>query len=179
MQVRPPTMQPHRRPKAAKPSRQSWPRSLRYYYYRLLRMEGSAEAIARGLAAGVFSSMFPLFGLQTALGVAIAILVRGNKLMAAAGTWVSNPITDLPIFLLNFAIGQWLLGAHHLTLDFAVLRDWQALRAIGSELLIIWFAGCLVVGCVSAIASYFLSLRLVRRWRMRQIRRRSSIDALT
>lgn len=154
-----------------RPSRRTWRRSLRYYYYRLLRMEGSAEAIARGFAAGVFSGMFPLFGLQTAIGVAIAILVRGNKLMAAAGTWVSNPITDLPIFLLNFKVGQWLLGANHLTLNFATLRNFEALAAIGSELLIIWFIGCLVVGCLSAIASYFFSLRLVRRWRMQQLRR--------
>lgn len=170
MQARPPTVRFHRR------SHRSWLRSLRYYYYRLIRMEGSAEAIARGFAAGVFSGMFPLFGLQTAIGIAIAILVRGNKIMAAAGTWVSNPITDLPIFLLNFKVGQWLLGANHLTLNFAILRNFEALAAIGSELLIIWFTGCLVVGCISAIASYFLSLRLIRRWRLQQLRRRANVD---
>jgi len=138
-------------------------------------MEGSAEAIARGFAAGVFSGMFPLLGLQTAIGIAIAILVRGNKIMAAAGTWISNPITDLPIFLLNFKVGQWLLGANHLTLNLAILRNFEALATIGTELLIIWFTGCLVVGGLSAIASYFLSFNLVRRWRMRQIRRRSGV----
>lgn len=134
-------------------------------------MEGSAEAIARGFAAGVFSGMFPLFGLQTAIGIAIALLVRGNKLMAAAGTWISNPITDVPIFLLNFKVGQWLLGANHLTLNLATLRNFEALAAIGSELLIIWFTGCLVMGCASALTSYFFSLRLIRRWRMRQVSR--------
>lgn len=161
---------PRRRPKAAKPFRQPWQRPLRYYYYRLMRMEGSAEALARGLAVGVFAGLFPLFGLQTIVGIALAVLVRGNKIMAAAGTWISNPITNLPIFFFNFKVGKWIFDANHLSIDFAALHNWETLSAIGIELIVVWLAGCFVVGCISALISYFLGLRLVRRWRMRQVR---------
>lgn len=157
-------------PRSRRPLQQ-WARRLRYFYYRFVRMEGSVESIARGFAAGVFSGMFPLFGIQTLIGVAIAVLVRGNKLTAAAGTWVSNPITDIPIFFFNFKVGQWLLKAQHLSLDFTNLRSFNDFLMIGADLIAVWFTGCLIVGCFASIASYFLSLRFVRQIRQR---RRSS-----
>ncbi|MBD2093194.1 DUF2062 domain-containing protein [Microcoleus sp. FACHB-1515] len=165
MQVRPPTVTPRRR------SRRSWQRQFRYFYYRLMRLEGSTEAIARGFAVGVFAGLFPLFGLQTIIGIALAILVRGNKIMAAAGTWISNPITNLPIFFFNFKVGSWLFDANHLSIDFTTLHNWETLSTIGIELIAVWLAGCLLVASISAIISYFLSLRLVHRWRMRRVRR--------
>ena len=48
---------------------------------------------------------FPFFGLQTLLGMALASLVRGNHLLAAAGTWISNPFTYLPLYWFNYNLG--------------------------------------------------------------------------
>jgi hypothetical protein len=59
----------------------------------LLQQEGSHGQRARGLAAGIFCGCFPFFGLQTLLGVALASVLRGNHLLAAAGTWISNALT--------------------------------------------------------------------------------------
>ena len=64
----------------------------------LWAQEGSHGQRARGLAAGIFCGCFPFFGLQTLLGVALASVVRGNHLLAAAGTWVSNPFTYVPLY---------------------------------------------------------------------------------
>ena len=55
--------------------------------------EGSPACRARGLAAGVFCGCFPFFGLQMILSVGVAAMIRGNPLLAAAGTLVSNPLT--------------------------------------------------------------------------------------
>lgn len=76
----------------------------------LWRQEGSPGQRTRGLAAGVFIGCFPFFGLQTVLGIALASLVRGNHLLAAAGTWISNPFTSLPLYYLNYHVGSVLLG---------------------------------------------------------------------
>lgn len=76
----------------------------------LWRQEGSPGQRARGLAAGVFMGCFPFFGLQMLLSVALASLVRGNHLLAAAGTWVSNPFTYVPLYWLNYQLGCLLLG---------------------------------------------------------------------
>jgi len=76
----------------------------------LWRQEGSPGHRARGLAAGVFTGCLPFFGLQIVLGVALAAAIRGNRILAAAGTWISNPLTTLPICWLNYQLGVLLIG---------------------------------------------------------------------
>ena len=76
----------------------------------LLLQEGSPGQRSRGLAAGVFAGCFPFFGFQTLLGVALASLLRGNRILAAASTWISNPFTYVPLYWFNYTIGRRLLG---------------------------------------------------------------------
>lgn len=76
----------------------------------LWNQEGSPAEQARGLSAGVFCGCFPFFGLQIVLSVGLASLLRGNQLLAAAGTLVSNPLTYLPLYWFNYRVGCWLLG---------------------------------------------------------------------
>ena len=73
------------------------------------QQEGSPGQRARGLAAGIFCGCFPFFGLQTLLGIALASVVRGNHLLAAAGTWISNPFTYVPLYWFNYQVGDALL----------------------------------------------------------------------
>lgn len=75
----------------------------------LWAQEGSAGQRARGLAVGVLFGCFPFFGLQIVISVAISGLVRGNHLLAAAGTLVSNPLTYVPLYWFNYIVGNWLL----------------------------------------------------------------------
>lgn len=144
-----------------------WRRRLRYYYWRLVRLRGTPESIARGLAVGVFAGMFPLFGLQLFLTIALATLVRGHKFMAVAGTWVSNPLTYVPIYGFNLKVGQWLLGRDNLLLSEQIWQSPQELMHLKGELLASMFVGSLTMGVVCAVVSYFICL-----WRIRQIRRR-------
>jgi uncharacterized protein (DUF2062 family) len=134
-------------------------------------MRGKPEYLARGLAAGVFAGCFPFFGLQILLGVAISILIQGHKLLAVAGTWVSNPFTYIPIFLFNYHVGQWLLGVEELSINQDSLLSWDTIIELGAEFALTLLLGCFVVGIVSAIISYFVSLGLIRRWRKRQAKR--------
>ena len=76
----------------------------------LWRQEGTPGQRARGLAAGVFCGCYPFFGLQIFLSVGVASVVRGNHLLAAAGTLVSNPLTYVPLYWFNFVVGSRLLG---------------------------------------------------------------------
>ena len=80
-------------------------------------MRSSPGAIARGAAAGAFAGSFPFIGLQTIIGVAIASVLRGSKVIAAASTLISNPLTYVPLFALNFHIGRLLLRlpSYHIT----------------------------------------------------------------
>lgn len=145
-------------------------------------MRGTPEAIARGLAAGVFAGWFPLFGLQTIIGVAIAAIVRGNKIMAAAGTWVSNPFTYVPIYYFNFRIGQSLLSQLSIDTEMPNLEAIQEIVAasgwaafsdflsLGTAFILTLFLGCFVTGIIGAILAYVAGIKLAHIMRRRKSR---------
>ncbi|MFB2923425.1 MULTISPECIES: DUF2062 domain-containing protein [Aerosakkonema] len=150
-----------------------WRRSLHYFYLRFLRLRGSPESIARGLAAGVFAGLFPLIATQMAVAILIAALIRGNKIVAAAATWISNPFTAVPLYTFAFQVGRSLLGSD---LSFASesLDSWHDMMQLGTEFVTDLLVGCFVVASVSAVASYFLGLWLIRRVRTKRKSRQLS-----
>ena len=132
----------------------------------LWHQEGSHGQRARGLAAGLFCGCYPFFGLQMLLSVALASVVRGNHLLAAAGTWVSNPFTSLPLYWFNYQLGCWLIGpgAGWPGLDdLQAGRIWQSGGGLVSRLLL----GSTVVG----VACSVLGGWLYRHWLEREHRR--------
>ncbi|MGD1899748.1 MAG: DUF2062 domain-containing protein [Phormidesmis sp.] len=142
-----------------------WKRLLRYLYIRFLRMQGSPAAIARGLAAGAFAGAFPLLGFQTLIGIAIAALFRGNKVMAAVGTWISNPLTYVPLMALNFHVGQWLLRIPDtivLPTSASGINEWMDL---GMSAMAAMMVGSLLVGTIVSILAYYLGLAIAHRAR--------------
>ena len=138
----------------------------RYLYIRFMRMQGSPEAIARGVSAGVFAGCFPFLGFQTLIGIAIAALVRGNKMMAAVSTWISNPLTYFPIFALNFHIGRLLLGYPKKTVTLpaspAGINEWLKLGMTVTSALLL---GSLVVGAIAGVVGYYIALLVAHRVR--------------
>ena len=71
---------------------------------------GSPLFNAKGLAIGVFSGCFPFFGFQTLIGIFFAKLVKGNIVLAAIGTWISNPFTYVPLYYFNYKVGSIFLN---------------------------------------------------------------------
>jgi uncharacterized protein (DUF2062 family) len=76
---------------------------------RLRGIEATPHAIAAGFATGAAVSLSPLIGLHLVLGVALALLIRGNVLASAIGTLVGNPWTFPVIWLATYHIGALLL----------------------------------------------------------------------
>ena len=143
---------------------------LRQWRGRLLWLwhhEGSHGQRARGLAAGVFTGCYPFFGLQIVLGVALASLVRGNHLLAAAGTWISNPLTSLPLYWFNYQVGSWLMGPGPGFPSLQQVKEqglWDLGLAFSGRLML----GSTLVGVVSAVlfgGGYWLMLKRRRRSR--------------
>jgi uncharacterized protein (DUF2062 family) len=112
--------------------------------------------------------MFPLFGLQTIIGVTIALRIKGNPLMAAAGTWVSNPLTYVPIYAFNYQLGCRLLGRSPINLftDVHSLRAWVE---TGTDVGIALMLGSLVMGLIFGALSDWLALPLIR-WARKKYR---------
>ncbi len=136
------------------------PSRLRRWLSLLWLHEGTPGERARGVAAGVFSGCFPLFGLQTIIGIALARIVRGNSLLAAGGTWISNPITYLPLYWLNYKIGSLIIQKDHpinIRDSFNLQSILNGSWALASKVLL----GSTIVGIIMAsIAGYITFLLL-------------------
>ncbi|MGD1853515.1 MAG: DUF2062 domain-containing protein [Leptolyngbyaceae cyanobacterium] len=152
-------IQPKSRLRLSRRSKRSrFKRLVRYLYIRFIRLRSHPRAIARGAAAGVFAGSYPLFGLQTILGVAIAAAIGGNKIVAAAGTWISNPFTYVPIYAFNYQIGRWILGQSTVTnLTDRSPQEWMNL---GMDITVALMTGSTLVGIILAAVSYYGALRL-------------------
>jgi hypothetical protein len=118
-----------------------------------------------GLAVGVFAGCFLFFGLQTIIGIILAAVFRASKVAAAAGTWISNPLTYVPIFVFNYKVGKFLLGIEKQSIDSFDLQSFSSFMELGFSFAATLLLGCLLVGFFVATLTYFLSLRFLRRLR--------------
>jgi uncharacterized protein (DUF2062 family) len=90
--------------------RGGWRRAGTYVLHRVRRLPDQPHRIGRGVAAGVFVSFTPLFGLHFLSGAACAWLIGGNILAALLATFVGNPVTFPFIAVLAVSLGRQLLG---------------------------------------------------------------------
>ncbi len=128
----------------------------------LWSQEGSPGERARGLAFGVFAGCFPFFGLQTILGIALASLFKGNRVLAVAGTWISNPITYIPLYLFNYEIGCLILGSKTENIVFRELT-WDNIIGNSSILTIRVLIGSFIVGLGASLISGLLVFKYLQR----------------
>ena len=87
-----------------------WPergfrRLFSYLGQRIIRLPGTPSTIAIGVACGVFASFTPFLGLHFVIAAALAVIMRGNVLASAIGTFVGNPWTFIPIWLISYEVG--------------------------------------------------------------------------
>lgn len=84
----------------------------RQAYVRVLRSPGAPGEVAGGMALGLFIAMLPIMGAQMPIAVVCAEIVRRltglklSRIAAAAGVWLTNPVTAVPIYWAVFKIGQ-------------------------------------------------------------------------
>ena len=119
-------------------------------------LKGDAEAMARGVAVGLFIGLTPTVGFQTPLMILGCVLMRGNFVAAFMVSWVSNPFTMGPLYWGFHTVGQGLFRLLPLQPDEA--SAWM-LRGPGDEMLFT-VVGSLLVAVPAALIGYLVSHRL-------------------
>ena len=141
-------------------------RSKRYINYKKIlslfrQQNGSPSFNAKGLAIGVFSGCFPFFGFQTLLGVFFAKLAKGNIVLAAIGTWISNPFTYIPLYYFNYKVGSiFIRNSTNINIDrnLGIHDLWEQGSIFSIKLLL----GSSLVGLLLASISGFFVLLLYK-----------------
>jgi hypothetical protein len=146
---------------------------------KLLAIRDTPEAIAGGIAIGIFFGFTPLWGLKTLLSILCAWLTRSNILAAVlAGTLHDVIIPFMPlIWRFEYDIGFWIMFVpHHLPPHVAPphwrehsWKEWARIFIFGVGRP--WLVGSVVFGGPVAALSYFFSRSVVaRHQRKRRVR---------
>lgn len=140
------------------------------------------RSAAGGIATGLFCGLIP--GPLQMLGAAIgALIFRVNLPLALATTLYTNPLTIVPLYLLAYELGAFVLGATagktvppapdwdwlHPGDSVRLLGDWA--MSLGTPLVL----GVFLLACLLALAGYVLtrlgwSLWLRHEWAQRRRR---------
>ncbi len=147
-------------------------RTSRYLWLKFLRIEASPHNIAIGLAAGVFIGLLPVLPFQTVLAVALAFIVRGNKLAAALGTWVSNPLNWVPFYILFYYVGSLAVPFEVPPLDLQQVEMMQLIEA-GWQLFAVMMLGGLIIATPSSVLSYLIAYKIIVVYRKRKAARKT------
>lgn len=145
---------------AIKPNPWKWvTRWLRAHHLTLMALPDTPHSIALGSAIGMFFGFTPLFGMKTLLSLALAWLLKGNKIAA----FITVTLHDLllpfvpAIFFWQYRMGMWVLygrvperpGFRHVSLgDY---MEWTTFLTVGRPLLV----GSLFLALPAAVVVYF------------------------
>lgn len=170
--------------------RGGWRRAGTYVLHRLRRLPDQPHRIGRGVAAGVFVSFTPIFGLHFLSAAACAWVIGGNILAALLATFVGNPITFPFIALASVSLGRRILGLggdlppHFIFGEFgrASAETWHNIKSIfGPETAhwghladffwqIYWpyVVGGTIIGLFVSALSHYLTVPVIRAYHRRR-----------
>lgn len=153
-------------------------KSIIYFYHTAMRAHGKPREIALGMALGVFAGLLPYAISQTVLALFLAAIFRANKVSAAAGTWISNPFTSLPLYFTGYTMGAYILGEP--LISYAIIKkDFTEVSSLkeafglllgqmGMPILI----GTAILGAILGMISYFITYQAVIAYRIRKNKKR-------
>jgi uncharacterized protein len=143
-------------------------RSVRENLLRLLGMKESASKIALSIAIGMLVGIAVPMGLETIVAVSLSLLFRCNPLLATITTWITNPVTIIPLYYFAYRLAGFLL---HQSIQWSNIEAVIANPTLGKIYQIgfngfgLIFFGCLVLGIISSILSYITVYHLINYYR--------------
>ncbi len=149
---------------------------LRHRLRALLHLDDPPPRIALALAVGVFIGCTPLWGVQTLLSLAIAVVFRLNRAATVTGTWLNLPWVAPFVYGAALKVGTlvvpdptgvrgaWLAALTAAPNAFGWRDLLAALREVSGALLV----GTVVVGAVAAAVTYLVALVVISGRRRRR-----------
>lgn len=151
---------------------------IKWWFHRLIHLNETPYRIAMGSACGIFCSALPLFG-QTFIGMVAARILRASILASLPWSWISNPLTTLPMWYGGYRLGIWMLSGQQKPLSASEVQQlvenfdqmaWlESLSILSGEFMEalepLWL-GCIVMGLIMAapgfVMVYYIAQRLLR-----------------
>ena len=136
-------------------------------YASVVREKKPPEFIARGWAIGMFIGCSVPFGFQLVISVPLSFWLKGSRIGATVGTFITNPLTIFFIYPVQCWVADRLFLSGGLSYSNLAGTEWslEAVAALGSETLKAFFLGGLLFAVILSPITYFTVLHLVRGYR--------------
>ena len=115
----------------------------RQFVAALLKEKLEPGRAAAAVFVGIFIGIVPIYGFQTLAAVGAALLFRLNKPLTVAGTFINNPLLQLPIIVSSVEIGYFLRGG-----SFRPFHPSALAGAHVKEEMLAWVIGSVVLGLI-------------------------------
>lgn len=119
--------------------------------------------LALSIAIGLFIGFLVPIGFQTMVLIPTAFIFHVNIFLAFISTWVSNPVTVVPLYFGMFKIGELITGNQvpfDLVEKFIHNPTWEQFTNIGSQALLNYGIGAFLVAAIFSISSYYSIIKL-------------------
>ena len=174
-----------RRRSAVKIRLRRWARSI-------VHARGTPEAVAVGVAVGLFVAMTPTLGFQMIIAAFLTTIVGASRVPAILVVWITNPLTAVPVYGFCYQVGAgflrhwfkihapgWAVASSrfaalfHCTGVKEMWRDFLDMLHVSAQLAAPLWTGCILVGLLTGLVSYPVVLRLVKGHRLMQAQKRA------
>lgn len=146
----------------------------------ILQLDDTPHSIALGTAIGLFIAWTPTVGIHMILVIALAVLLRANKVAGLIAVYLSNPLTFAPMYYADYWLGSLVLHSKFTYSEMKALLDyhgWDGFKRAFWTLCVelagpMWLGG-LVLAIAHAIPGYYIT-----RWAVERSRRRAAAIAV-
>jgi uncharacterized protein (DUF2062 family) len=170
----------------------------RFIKFRIIHVDDSPHRIALGVSLGLFTAFLPLLGLHTFIAFALSFVARANKAVAILCSWISNPLTVIPIFVPSYLFGRSVVGIFREPLpadtdqvaeilerafSFSGLAAalsssdfWKEMASLFGKIGLELTTGCLILGVTFALVFYFITYKMIIVHRKKVARKHKNKD---
>lgn len=150
-------------------------------YAKILREKADSTYIARGWAIGMFCGCFFPFGTQLLISIPAAFIMRGSKVGATLGTFLTNHFSVFIIYPLQCYVGNHLIGGTLSWGDICRAMDdvlekqsFESLFALSTDLIWSFFVGGAILTAIMTPLTYMGVKKLVEKRRERRQNKQTS-----
>ncbi len=138
-----------------------WWSSPRALLRAILSLNDTPHYIAKGTAIGMFLGLTPTVGIQMILVMFVGLFLRFNRKAALITVYISNPLTTIPIYWINYKVGTLFFEETVSREDFERIFTyrgfsewWGAIQSVFIEIGLPLVIGSLVVATVGGVVTY-------------------------
>ena len=157
----------------------------RFVVYRVLHANDTPHRLALGIALGLFISWTPTIGLQMVLVLLAASVFKAKRIVGLPIVWISNPLTAVPIYYMNYAFGRFLIGLfgdrpmqsyeqvesafsqlYNNWGRFYEIQFWKMLSGALVDMSLEIWVGSVIIGVVLGLIGYIVSYKVIVWYRL-------------